>query len=149
MSKSVQSTGEVTSQLQLKALEKQIGDLKGLKGWVAKKILSSGFIEKIRKVLSGNTANIKDALKTSVNVAVQQAASAVAWKLTLILSIIAGIFILPVAVIMLTTGGNIVIPIVVFIILVVIICFVIHNTFKMIARRISKTIFNAIESKIS
>ncbi|MCL2624123.1 MAG: hypothetical protein FWD31_10710 [Planctomycetaceae bacterium] len=140
----------MTSQFPLEALEQSLGNLTGLNKWVAKKILKGGFIEKIKKTLNSDNANeISNVIKKLVDTAAQQAAIAVAAKISFVLTIIAGLFALLAVIVTLVLGGNIIIPIAAFAVLIVMIWFVTGSISRTIARRVSGVVFKTIEGKIS
>ena len=136
----------ISSQFQL---EQMFDNLTGLNKWVAQKILNSGFVEEMKKTLNRSDRNeISNALKKLTDMAVQQAAKSLGWKVAFILTVLTGAFTLLAIIVMLAIGGSIIIPIVASVILVAIIWFVIGQMSKLIASRISGMIFKAIEGRL-
>jgi Flp pilus assembly protein TadB len=131
-------------------LNELTGNLTGLTKLVATKVLNSGFTEQVKKVLDNSSVeNASNALKKLIETAVQKVANGIRLKVAMILTVIVGIFAVFAIIAMLAAGGNIIIPIVVFAVIIAIIWFVTGTISKLIARRISGIIFNAIEGKIS
>jgi hypothetical protein len=139
-----------TNQSQLETLKQLSGNLTGLNKWVAQRVLSSDFIEKIKKVAKGTgTGEINSAVRNLIDTAVLQAANVVLRKFALILIGIVGVFTLLVAIVMFFAGGNILIPIIAFVVLFAITWFVTGLIAKLIARGVSGAVFKVVEGSIA
>jgi len=133
-----------------KAFNELTVNLTGLTKLLAIKILNSDFAEEVKRILNSyGVEKANDALKKLVEATVQKAANGIRWKITIISTIIVGIFAMLAIIVLLAAGGNIAIPIVIAIILIAIIWFATGAITKLIAHRVASIILKEIESKIT
>jgi len=127
-----------------------VGGLKGLTGWVAKKVLKSGIIEKVKELLNSRGAKyVGDALTKLVERTVSESVNAVGLKVKIILTVILGVVAVLATVLTYFLGGNAIIAIIASLAVIVIVWLVVRMIFNSIARKISALILKVIGSQIS
>ena len=150
MPETLQNQNDAASQLQSGTFTDVTDNLSGLNKLIANKILNNDFKVNVNKILSSQPASMAgDAIKNLIESTAQTAAKAIVLKLVIIPIILVCIFAVPVIIVTLTAGGNIVIPIIVTLVLIILIRLIAGIVSKMIARKVCGTIFMIIEDKIS
>ena len=143
MPKVVQTPNDAENQYQFNEL---VDSLIGLPKFVAKKFLNAGFITEVKNC--ANNYGVKNAsglAKKLVEIASKKAINGIFRKIAIALIVIVSIFAIIGIVVTLLINKNILIPIVVLVILIVIIWLLTSFISRLISRKVSILLFNAIE----